>query len=283
MRPDIIYNMPFGTYADMPAINKSGLDNIRKSPLHFRGSLQLPHRETPALRAGHLIHAATLEPERFDEEFVLAPEVNKRTKAGKKEWNDFIAGLTCDYVTATERCAAINIRDAVWGHNDARSIISQDGPAEVTAVGYDVETLLFRKCRPDKWVLNAGGLGVLVDLKSTSDATPRGFAKSCANYRYHVQAAYYLDTVELALNQTGDTTTPRPKDFVFIAVEKEPPLAVGVYRLSDKAINLGRVLYRQDLNKLSECMQNHTWPGPTQQIQELDLPAWAYKQNEVAA
>ena len=39
--------------------------------------------------------------------------------------------------------------------------------------------------------------GVLSDLKSVQDASPEGFAQGIANYRWHRQAAFYLDGCEM--------------------------------------------------------------------------------------
>ena len=92
-------------------------------------------------------------------------------------------------------------------------------PAAGTRNGFfQIFTGLQCKCRPD-WISADGG--ILVDLKTTEDASPREFQRSIAKWRYHVQAGWYMAGIEAAYGT-------RPSGFIFIAVEKKPPFAVGV-------------------------------------------------------
>ena len=92
------------------------------------------------------------------------------------------------------------------------------------------------RCRPDFWRED----DIIVDVKTTEDASPEEFSRSLAKWRYHVQAPFYMDGIELA-------TGRRPKGFVFLVVEKKPPYAVAAYTLDPESIELGRSEYRADL------------------------------------
>jgi len=105
-----------------------------------------------------------------------------------------------------------------------------------------------------------------VDLKTTEDASP-GFRKSIANFRYHVQAAWYLDGVERA-------TGRRPEQFLFVCVEKRAPYACAVYAADAEMIEAGAKQTRMDLDKLAECKASNSWPGYSNQIETISLPAW---------
>jgi len=105
-----------------------------------------------------------------------------------------------------------------------------------------------------------------VDLKSTQDASEH-FAKSCANYGYHRQAAMYLDGLR--------TLGLDAEHFIFVAAEKAPPYAVGVYELDYDAIERGRDLYRADLELLARCMERDEWPAYSPELVTLSLPRWA--------
>lgn len=148
---------------------------------------------------------------------------------------------------------------------------------------------------------------VIGDLKTTEDASPEGFAKSMANYRYDVQAPYYLDGVKKALEQgkcippvegasemsvywideaTGvlcrcrpDWWRGYPKNFVFIAVEKKPPYAVGVYVLDSASTEIGRAIYQHDLQVYAECLASDKWPGYGDLVQTINMPAWHANKN----
>lgn len=148
---------------------------------------------------------------------------------------------------------------------------------------------------------------IIGDLKTTEDASPEGFAKSIANWRYDVQHAYYMDGTRLALEQ-GKCNPPQegkaelsvywtdpvtgvlcrcrpdfwrgyPKHFAFIAVEKKPPYAVGVYVLDSEGVEIGRAQYQHDLRVYAECVRTGVWPGYGDKIQTISLPAWHANKN----
>ena len=71
-------------YRQHPAISRSELWRIRESPQKFKYFREHPPEPTPALLFGQVFHKMLLEPDTFGEEFVVAPEVNRRTKEGKQ-------------------------------------------------------------------------------------------------------------------------------------------------------------------------------------------------------
>lgn len=158
---------------------------------------------------------------------------------------------------------------AVHNHPAAGALLtSVPGAAEKSVYWIDPTTGVLCRCRPDWWRDD----NLIVDLKTTEDASPEGFAKSIANWRYDVQAAYYLDGIQQA-------TGKRPKAFVFIAVEKKPPFAVGVYVLDGETLEIGRAQYQQDLRAFSECERSGEWPGYGDKIQTINMPGWHANKN----
>ena len=123
--------------------------------------------------------------------------------------------------------------------------------------------MLFRS-RPD-WLLDDGS--VIVDLKTTEDASPRGFQRSVAQYAYHQQAAWYLHGLEQASGIC-------PAQFVFVAVEKKPPYAVGVYAADAEMIKAGWEAAERNLERIAECRAANHWPGYGEDIQPISLPPW---------
>lgn len=161
------------------------------------------------------------------------------------------------------------MRDAVMAHPAANALLtSAPGKAEQSVYWVDAETGVLCRCRPDYWRED----GVLVDLKTTDDASPEGFAKSIANWRYDVQAPFYMDGVKAV---TGRDALA----FVFIAVEKKPPCAVGVYVLDSDSIQLGRAQYRADLHTFAACQATGNWPGYGDKIQTISVPGWHLNKN----
>lgn len=161
------------------------------------------------------------------------------------------------------------MRDALMAHPAANALLTGiPGKAEKSVYWIDATTGVLCRCRPDWWRDD----NLIVDLKTTEDASPEGFARSIAKFRYDVQDAFYTDGVQQA-------TGKRPKAFVFIAVEKKPPYGVGVYVLDAETKDLGRAQYQHDLRVYAGCLRTGEWPGYGDKIQTISLPAWHANKN----
>jgi hypothetical protein len=90
------------------------------------------------------------------------------------------------------------------------------------------------------------------------------------NFRYGVQAAWYLHGIE-------QSTGVRPEAFVFIAVETDAPYGVGVYAADEELIEHGWQQCQRDLQKLADCREADRWPSYSDGIETLTLPDWAKK------
>lgn len=163
------------------------------------------------------------------------------------------------------------MRDSVMNHQKASKLLwdERGGVAEQSIYWIDEETGELCRCRPD-W--NPKWINVLVDLKTTADASPEGFAKSVANFRYDVQEQFYLDGVEAA-------TGKRPDKMVFIAVETEAPYNCAVYVLGPEFAQIGRGKYRENLRTLHECKEKNSWPGYSEKIETLNPAGWYAQRN----
>jgi exodeoxyribonuclease VIII len=244
-------------YHRHPAVSKSMLDRIARSPLHLQAYLRDPDmpEETPAMRLGTAVHAAVLEPERFARQYA-AFGGDKRTNAGKAAFAELEARGAI-VLKSEEFDQVCEIARAVRQHDLAADLLA-NGVAEASAFWHDEATGVECRCRPDWWRND----GIVVDLKTTNDASPEAFARSVVNYRYHVQAAHYL----------AGTEADR---FVFVVIEKEAPYAIAIYELDAAALALGRELRARDLTTYATCAEFDHWPGFPASVQTLTLPAWA--------
>ena len=250
-------------------ISKSGLDVFARSPLHYWSRYLDPKREarepTPAMRLGTAIHTAVLEPGEFASRHHVAPEVDRRTKDGKIIWQDAMdtaVAAGAELISNADAQICMSITAVVRSHPTARKVFTT-GEAELSCYWTDRETGILCKCRPD-WL----NLPLIVDLKSTEDASPEGFQRSAWNWRYWVQAAWYMDGVEQATGQ-------RPDAFVFAAFEKAAPFAPAFYFADKDMIDMGRAEYRKLLRRLADCKASDTWPGYDTAVQPLAVPLWA--------
>ena len=244
-----------------PAISTSHLHAVAASPYHYWKRYLDPDRRpvepTAAMRLGSLVHCAVLEPDELLQRYGVAGD--RRTKAGKEQ-AAAMAAEGIEAVSEADMVTALLMADAVRQHPAAAALLTT-GKAEQSFWWDDQQTGLRCKCRPD-WMTGS----VLVDLKTTIDASPAGFARSVAAYRYHVQARHYL----------SGTFAER---FVFIAVEKTYPYAVGVYELDAAAMEHGETLRRRNLATIADCKAINEWPGYGTDIQPLSLPGWALRDD----
>nr|WP_246232796.1 PD-(D/E)XK nuclease-like domain-containing protein [Nakamurella aerolata] len=157
--------------------------------------------------------------------------------------------------------------DAIKRHPVA-SVLLSSGAAEQSVFWTD-ERGVDRRARFD----HVPDLAVpaVTDYKTTTDASPGAFAKSVAGYRYHFQAAWYVEAAAAA--ELGHV------EFALIAQEKEPPYLVGVYQPSVRAIERGRDLVARALDIYQQCTETGVWPGYSPDIEPLDLPEWAYRED----
>lgn len=262
-------------HKDTTRISKSGLDLIRRSPLHYYSKYLDPDRErrpeTPALKQGKITHSFVFEPEKIAREYAILPEgLDLRTvigKAKKKEFDEENRGKTV--ITKQNFDLAQNIKKSIHNHTRA-SVLLAAGAHEELVLWEDFEYGLKCKCRLDKNSNTQVG-NFITDLKTTTDASPVAFGRSALKYRYHVQGAFYSDAY---MHKYGQP----PQGFVFIAVETKPPYAVAIYHLTPEQLELGRREYIEDLGRYKECIETGEFPGYSDMIQPLQFPAYAFKQ-----
>jgi len=210
---------------------------------------------------GSLTHALVLEqPHRFA---VNEYSYQKERKAWTERADEIkAAGLTT--VSADMWRDAQGMADAVLTHPVASRLLT-GGQAEVSAYAIDPVTGVQMRGRFD--YLRSD---MIVDLKTSSDANPSAFARSAANFKYHIQDRWYR---ELYRAITGEWLP-----FVFIVVESSAPYLVSVVQLDAAAEEAGSLLGNRAREIFRDCTESDLWPDwPTEQadIINISLPRWA--------
>jgi hypothetical protein len=271
MKPGIYNGIPNEEYhrgqdwRDM--MNASSLKHLRRSAAHYLAAKENPIDPTPAMILGSLVHCAVLEPERFAAETILQPEkFDRRTKAGKEAAAEFEAraeGKTVLTVDQDAICTGI-INSLFSGRHETARKLLEGGKPEVSFAWEDAMTGQMSKCRVD-WLRSDN---IMVELKSTADASHKAFMRQCANLDYDLSAAWYRGGVK--------AVTGEKMDYVFIVVETSAPFEIAVYTPDDAFIENGKAKIRQALETYTKAKESGIFAGYADEVTELELPPWAY-------
>jgi len=250
-------------YRQAEGISRSELNTIlTKSPMHFLYETTHPKEDTPALAFGRATHKTILEPETFDEEFVVAPKVDKRTKEGKETWNKFIEESGGREVITEEDLETLQDMKAVIDH-DIHASTFLNGIHEQSYFWTDAATGEKCKVRPD-CIAEVDGKKYIVDYKTTDSCADGAFERSVRKYGYKFQAGMYREGYfQNTFEDVG---------FAFVAQEKTAPYAVRVYICSEEFLAEGYAQFREAIGIYHECKtNNHYWgyEGPNNEISEL--------------
>lgn len=277
--PGIYPDIPMETYLAWDAASNSQLTRILKSPAHLLAYRQ-EQIDTAALKFGRASHTLLFEPEKFREQFCSEPDITgpefasyaspRSTKAYKQQ----VAVLEADGLTVlkTEQMEDMEgMRAAILDHPKASTVITATGQAELSVVWDDPETGVRCKSRFD-WHTPTYAGGAIVDLKTTTDASPWAFERAVFKFGYHRQGALYL---------RGARALDIPvAHFAIVAAEKTSPYGVILYRLNEDAVSLGNTQLDFALVRYAECQRTGEYPGYTTDVVDVGVPPWADAQVE---
>ena len=66
--------------------------------------------------------------------------------------------------------------------------------------------------------------------------------------------------------------------FDLIPRQDNPAYAVCVHQIQKDDRSMGKMLYRRNLETLSQCREQNIWPAYADEIVQITLPAWARKE-----
>ena len=264
IEPGIYSDISNEDYHASDGVSRSGISLLLKAPeLYYK---RFKKEQTPAMLIGSAFHKRVLEPSKYAEEFVVAPQIDKRSKEGKNQWQLFQDQNEGKSVLSVDDDAKVkSMSESIMNHPIAGEIFGYPGQAEISVYAEHEYTGALVKVRPD-WLQE----NIVVDLKSTSDASLDDFSRSCWNFDYYIQSGMYLSVCNLQ-GLKVDT-------FMFVCCENKEPYSVAVYVASRDMIDLGAQRYHEGMAIYKECRDADAWPGLNDnKIETIDLPAWAYK------
>ena len=274
-------------HSEKDRLSVSAMKKIKVSPAHYKEAEEVS--ETEAMIFGSAYHCYILEPERFQTEYYVFDDSlmyeklitdgfkSPRSTKEYKEWETSEMRVIGErkVITKVQFNTIEKMKEKLMRHPYAKSLIT-NGEPEVGIFG-EIDTIsgtIPVKLKPDYVKYNKR---VIVDLKTTADASQAGFTRQAADMDYHLQAAFYCDMVQrLSGDERGFT-------FIFIAQEKKAPYAFNLFEAGVKFISQGRYEYEMLMMLYKYCIDNNKWPGYQVFCQnkfgilEINLPAWAIK------
>lgn len=258
-------------YHEHNAIGSTTLKYALHSMAKFKAALDglIEGPSTKALELGQMAHEIILEDK--ENEYVSAPVVDKRTKAGKEAmavFNKENEGKKV--VDAKDLQMVLSMKESFMKHDLAPNI-RKGGEAEM-AYFASFQGIEY-KAKADYYVQSDEG-DYIVDYKTMTGNDFSDVQRAIAKYRYDIQAAHYMKVVE--------AVEGRPvKDFFWIFQEKEAPYELVVVRASDSMIERAKDRVDYLYGKIAMAKESNIYESKfSQEIVEMDLPDWAIKKEQ---
>jgi len=220
-------------------ISSSGLKRILDSTAHLHRYLLRQNESTPQLDFGTAVHCALLEPERFKREYIALPGA----RADLFHEHDLMLieqerGHSLHFITDAQMAAVQGICAQVARHSDIVGLL-QTGLAERSLFWRDPESGIRCKIRPDLLVLPH----LILELKTTFNASLPVFQRTLQMQRYHLSAAMYLEGVRQLTGQS--------LNYVYLVACRHPPYEVQSFVPDAAMLEEGERLFREALNRVT--------------------------------
>lgn len=221
---------------------------------YIEGSLP-PESVGPAADLGQAFHTLILEPETFEERYAVMPEEcagDGRTKAVKQAREAFeLEHADKHPLTPSDFIKLCRMRDSLMEHPAGRPLIEAQGETELSHE-WDQNGVRC-KVRFDKLVtVNAWGSPLVLDLKTTPDASRRAWGSKVRGFRYDIQAGLYLLGAQ-SYFAIGEA------EFAWPVVSTEQPYLSRIYQLEDWQATLAKMAAGDLLTDMAHCYETANW------------------------
>lgn len=279
-----VLEIDFDTYKAIGRMNASTLVHGDKSMRSlFRAINGKSKAATNAMQFGNKYHTLILEPEEFEDSFVVMPDFSTMpqnvTSKGdpSTSWaTSFCKDSVADFNFQADLDGKQVITQAEYDKamEMLQSIVSTPRAVEIIRSSRRELTLFCEiddvpmKCRIDLCGKS------LADLKGTNDATPSKFGRTCANMRYDFKMAIYREAFKQNFSYV-------PK-VELIAVETQGDFDCVVYPMPEEILDAGFVRVRNVIRQYKECLDSGVWPGIDRGRRTVDLawPVWGLPEED---
>ena len=270
--PDMEHNF----YHQVPGVSSSKIRRFGQSQLHAFEEVQ---ETTPAMKFGTASHSLIVEGEEAFVNDVVCLTGSPYTNANKelkKEYED--RGLTV--ITSKDKETIYGMKEALIpeGVKHLSAVKGEypevfNSPFERAIFWWEKDLLLKVKSDVLRYPLDLSSDPksiILVDYKTTTDCSVRGFTSSIRKYQYDLQAAWYKRGYERA----GFNVV----DFIFVAQEKKKPFASKIFKMSHDDMTAGWLKLEHLLGEYNAVLNGKEatiYNSPS--IVNVDLKGWDYE------
>lgn len=240
-------HIPMTDYRQMSGLSKHELDNFSVAPLYYKHKKSQEWKPSRSMEMGTLIHSYILEGQR---DWAVGPTVDKRTKAGKEEWQAFCEdNIGKVIITQDEESVIMGCANACTPlFKNIESDFTQNVETSVFWVRDGVQC----KGRPDL-IGDVNGEFSIIDLKTTNDI--RSFDSKFFSFRYDVQAAWYQYGVQQAMK------LDKAPAFWFLVVDTEAPHLAQLVRASYELLDQANDKIEEEIAYFKRCEELDQWPS----------------------
>jgi hypothetical protein len=259
---NILIREPEAVYASHRAdhLSSHALAEFRKNPLLYRKKQLglVADEERSAYQIGRAIHCRVLEgAEEFARRYAVGGPINPKTGkcygADTKAFSEWASAIGKPVVSDEIAALCERMAMAVREHAEAAALLADGQPEGVVRATYGGEPCQIRIdwTNPDRGI---------IDLKSIDNLD--WFEVQARSFGYAHQLAFYRAIV-------AAVTGVKPEVHV-IAVEKQEPYRVGVWRFSDQVLDAAARENLAAIARLKICRDQDRWPTGYEQIRTFD-------------
>lgn len=220
-------------------LSYSSLSAFRKSPKHFIDYKMKAMEDTESMLIGKAFHCLVLEPHTFNHEFAVAPQCDRRTKAGKETYNEFLESSgDRSVLTASMYDTAVDMAIGVL-HNDESKVLIEGTTQRERKIFFERHGFKFVS------ILDGESNDYIIDLKMMPDADPRKVQREILQRCLWLQGGMYLEAIQ------------QDKDYYIIAADKSGN--VSVHYLMPGLLDYGKGEFKRLCHDFEDCLSTSSW------------------------
>lgn len=218
-------------------LSYSSLKEFAKSPRHYVDYLRKERKSTPAMVFGSLVHCLLLQPNEVSKQFFLMPNIDRRTKEGKAAYEEaMVKSQGKEIITEEQYNEADNLVNKVVSEEHIANAIQGCNKFEKEWRA-DINGLPFRG------FFDGEADDYILEIKTTTDASPKTIISDFYNRQYHIQAGLY--------------THVSSKPIKYLIIETTSPYNVMLADVDTAFTDFGLKQAVEQIERFKTCMENN--------------------------